>query len=68
MSPRPPADEEGRAPAPQSPPPGLAAELWDFVRHHPLWWLLPMVIVLLLFAALIWLSGTGAAPFIYQAH
>jgi len=65
MSPRPPADEEGRAPAP---PTGLAAELWDFVRHHPHWWLLPIVLVLLVFAALIVLSGTGAAPFIYQAH
>ncbi|MBW8884769.1 MAG: hypothetical protein JF612_08340 [Planctomycetia bacterium] len=48
--------------------PTLVGELWDFLRHHKKWWLLPILIVLLLFGVLIFLSGTGAAPFIYTFH
>ena len=29
------------------------------------WWLTPIVVMLLLFGVLIFMSGTGAAPFIY---
>jgi hypothetical protein len=36
--------------------------------HNKKWWLLPIVIVLFLFGLLIFLSGTGAAPFIYTFH
>jgi hypothetical protein len=49
----------------QEPPPGLLAELWEFVSQNKKWWLLPIVLILLLLAGLIFLSGTGAAPFIY---
>jgi hypothetical protein len=49
-------------------PPSLALEFWEFLRHNKKWWLLPIVIVLLLFGVLIFLSGTGAAPFIYTLH
>jgi hypothetical protein len=49
-------------------PPTLIGELWDFLRHNKKWWLLPILIVLLLFGVLIFLSGTGAAPFIYTFH
>jgi hypothetical protein len=48
--------------------PTLVGELWEFLRHNKKWWLLPIVIVLLLFGVLIFLSGTGAAPFIYTFH
>ncbi len=48
--------------------PTLLGELWDFLRHNKKWWLLPILIVLLLFGVLIFLSGTGAAPFIYTFH
>ena len=44
---------------------GLVAEFWDFLRHNKKWWLLPIVLVLGLFALLLVLAGTGAAPFIY---
>ena len=44
---------------------GFAAELWMFLRHTKKWWLLPIVVVLVLFGALVFLSGTAAAPFIY---
>jgi len=50
----------------RSPP--LLAEFVDFLRHNKKWWLLPILIVLLLFGVLIFLSGTGVAPFIYTLH
>lgn len=50
------------------PAPSLAAEFWEFLRHNKKWWLLPILIVLLVFGVLIFLAGTGAAPFIYTLH
>jgi hypothetical protein len=41
------------------------AELFAFLREHKKWWLLPIVVTLLLFGALVLLSGTAAGPFIY---
>ena len=49
-------------------PPTLLGEFWEFLRHNKKWWLLPILIVLLVFGILIFLSGTGAAPFIYTFH
>ena len=48
--------------------PTLLGELWDFLGHNKKWWLLPILFVLLFFGVLIFLSGTGAAPFIYTFH
>lgn len=48
--------------------PGLIREFWEFLGQNKKWWLLPILIVLLLFTVLIILSGTGAAPFIYTLH
>jgi hypothetical protein len=45
--------------------PGFLAEFWDFLRHNKKWWLTPIVVIMLLFGALMFLSGTAAAPFIY---
>jgi len=36
-----------------------------FLSETKKWWLAPTLLCLLLFAALIFLSGTAAAPFIY---
>ena len=44
---------------------GMAGEFWYFLRHSKKWWLTPIVIVMLLFGLLVFLSGTAAAPFIY---
>lgn len=44
---------------------GMAGEMWGFLRQHKRWWLTPLILVVLLFGALIVLSGTAAAPFIY---
>lgn len=48
---------------------GMAAtlgELFRFLWQQKLWWLMPMLVVLLVFAALIVLGSTaGIGPFIY---
>ena len=44
---------------------GLFAELLDFVLTNKKWWLTPIILAVLLVGALIFLSGTVAAPFIY---
>jgi hypothetical protein len=49
--------EEGR--------PGVISELLRFVVQGKRWWLLPIVLLLLLFGALALFATTGAAPFIY---
>lgn len=41
------------------------AELWEFLRHSKKWWMLPILVVFLLFAVLMILGQTAAAPFIY---
>jgi hypothetical protein len=41
-------------------------EFWDFFKVRKKYWLLPILIVLVIFGALIVLSqGTAVAPFIY---
>ena len=44
---------------------GILGELWGFMKHNKKWWLLPILVILLIFGVLILLSGTGLAPFIY---
>jgi hypothetical protein len=44
----------------------LVLEFWAFVKERKKFWLLPIVIVLLLFGALIvFTQGSAVAPFIY---
>ena len=45
--------------------PGLLVELWEFMATNKKWWLTPIVLVLLLVGALIVMSGSAAAPFVY---
>ena len=41
-------------------------DLWGFMKVRKKFWLLPIILILLLFGALIFLSGGSAiAPFIY---
>jgi len=41
-------------------------EFWEFLRERKKYWLLPIIIVLAIFGALIVLSqGSAVAPFIY---
>ena len=44
----------------------MLGDFWGFLKERKKWWLLPMILVLLLFGALIVLtSGSAVAPFIY---
>ena len=44
----------------------FVVELWAFMRERKKFWLLPIVLVLLLFGALIvFTQGSAVAPFIY---
>jgi hypothetical protein len=43
----------------------FVGELWGLIHQKRKYWLGPLVVVLLLFAVLVLLSGTAAAPFIY---
>lgn len=53
------ADEANRKPQ------STLGELVQFLLHNKRWWLTPIVAMLLLVGALVILSGTVAAPFIY---
>lgn len=44
---------------------GLLRDFWCFLRQNQKWWLLPIILILLLFGALLLFTGTAAAPFIY---
>jgi hypothetical protein len=44
---------------------GLPSEVWAFARQHKRWWITPIIIILLIVAALVFLGGTGAGPLIY---
>ena len=44
---------------------GAFSELVHLLGQNKKWWLLPIVIVVVLFGVLVFLSGTAAAPFIY---
>jgi competence protein ComGC len=41
-------------------------DLWDFLKTRKKYWLIPLIIILLIFAVLIVISsGSAIAPFIY---
>jgi hypothetical protein len=45
---------------------GILAELWSFMRVRKKFWLLPVVIITVLFGGLLWVTqGSAVAPFIY---
>ena len=42
------------------------AEFWDFLRTRKKFWLMPIVIMMLIFGGLVMLThGSAVAPFIY---
>jgi hypothetical protein len=45
---------------------GIVGQLLNFLWQRKLWWLIPMVVVLLVFGLLlIFASASGIGPFIY---
>jgi uncharacterized protein DUF5989 len=49
----------------QSSQSSLLGEFIQFLKHKKKYWLIPLLLALLAFGALIILGGTAAAPFIY---
>jgi hypothetical protein len=44
----------------------LLAEIWMFLRARKKWWLTPIIVMLVLLGALLFLAqGSAVAPFIY---
>ena len=43
----------------------LLSEFLGFLKQNKKFWLLPLILIMLLFTALLILSSTAAAPFIY---
>jgi hypothetical protein len=44
---------------------GIVTEFLQFLSTSKKWWLLPFILLFVLFGALMLLSSTAAAPFIY---
>jgi hypothetical protein len=44
---------------------GMLSEFVYFLKTSKKWWLLPIVVILVGFGVLVFLSSTAAAPFIY---
>lgn len=62
--------EEGQARSDLPPlpakPPGLVKEFFIFLRDYKLWWITPIVLVLLLLSLFIFFTeGSAVLPFIY---
>ena len=46
--------------------PGFFAEFWVFIRDYKMWWLAPIILVVILVGVLLLLKGSQLAPFIYD--
>jgi len=44
---------------------GMISEFVYFLKTSKKWWLLPIIVILVGFGVLVFLSSTAAAPFIY---
>ena len=45
--------------------PGAVIRFYRFLAENKRWWILPILLVMLLLVALVLLSGSGVAPFVY---
>jgi len=44
----------------------ILKQVWDFLKIRKKWWLMPMILILILFGLLlIFAQGSALAPFIY---
>ncbi len=45
---------------------GLMREFWDFIVHEKVWWMTPIIVVLVLMVGFIlWAEASPVLPFIY---
>lgn len=51
--------------ASQDAPKSFLAEFLEFLSYNKKWWLLPILLVMFLLVAVIWLGASSFAPFIY---
>jgi hypothetical protein len=50
----------------QGKPPGLLAEFWHFIKHEKVWWMAPIILVLLfMIGFIVWVEASPVLPFIY---
>jgi hypothetical protein len=49
----------------EAPQAGLVAEFVDFLKYNKKWWMIPILVVVALMAALVFVSTTGGVHFIY---
>lgn len=58
-----PSPEEPKLPTAQR---GLFEEFWDFIVHEKVWWMTPIIVVLLsMVAFILWAEASPVLPFIY---
>jgi len=44
----------------------ILKQIWDFLRIRKKWWLMPIIVILILFGLLlVFAQGSALAPFIY---
>jgi hypothetical protein len=60
-----PREAEEELPELQSGNTSFFREVLDFMLQNKKWWLIPIVVVLVIFTGLLLLGATGAAPFVY---
>jgi len=46
-------------------PVSLGREVVEMLKHNKKWWMIPIIVMLAIFAGLLIWGSTGAAPFIY---
>jgi hypothetical protein len=51
--------------AAEKPSSNIVSEFWHFLAGNKKWWLLPLIVFALISGAILVLSSTAAAPFIY---
>ncbi|MBI3735600.1 hypothetical protein HY256_03695 [Candidatus Sumerlaeota bacterium] len=60
-----PKEDPAQDSAPEPENMSIVAEFLLFLRENKKWWLIPMVVMILLLGALIFLGSSPVAPFIY---
>lgn len=50
----------------QGKPPGLLSEFWHFIKHEKVWWMAPIILVLMfMIGFIVWVEASPVLPFIY---
>ncbi len=44
---------------------GVMRDLFSFLWQNKLWWMIPIIIVLIAFSVLIWFAQSATIPFVY---